>query len=574
MKIRERKVLAAILSLVMLICAIPASSVYADEVPGTSSDAPDPPDISAEAAVVMDYDTGEFLYVKDPDTMRCPASMTKIMTAYIIFQELEAGNITWDTQFTISQNAKNISRDSSYPTSVPLVGDSLSLDTLLKLILIPSASACCIVAAENISGSEAAFVERMNATAQELGMDAHYENCHGARVHYVSARAIAILVRAFISQYPDVLNYTSLPYVTYNGTTYSNTNKLLSSYYYPGVDGFKTGTLTEAGYCLTATAMRDGRRVITVVMHASDNNKRHTDSQKLLDYGFEEIARRDAARASTDVSFNIDREEMRVGVAMDIHTVFSGVSTPYEADLVFSIGDYDLAAFHSFVWDGMDVLLTVALDDWFRVIGHAEFYVKYSMPDGGTRVLSGSLPVSSKPAPVFSDIPWHDSEDVITALYLDGWLSGYSDGTFRPDYAMTRAEFISAALKPSSTIVPSDFTVPFSDIAGHWAFNSICDAAYRGAVVGSYGQFHPDAPLTREEAATIVGRLLNLYMPDNSVQIADIGSVSIWARDCVKSVTEAGIFQCDANGDFRPGDYLTRAEGAEVLSKILAFIAV
>ena len=161
---------ALLLILALLTGLLPAASAASQ---------PAEPRIAADSAIVIAYDTGETLYEKDADTMRVPASMTKVMTAYIIFEELEAGNLTLDTLVPISNFAAQISRNqASYPTAVPLpYGGSLTVDTLLRLILIPSASASCVAMAEYISGTEAAFVQRMNATAQRLGMTAQYRNC-------------------------------------------------------------------------------------------------------------------------------------------------------------------------------------------------------------------------------------------------------------------------------------------------------------------------------------------------------------------------------------------------------------
>ena len=125
-------------------------------------------------------------------------------------------------------------------------------------------------------------------------MTAQYENCHGAHVHYITARSQAILVRECIRRFPQMLDYTSRTSMTFNGKTYANTNQLLpgAEFAYEGVDGFKTGTINAAGYCLSATAQRGDQRIITVVMHSSNNTTRHTDSQKLLDYGFQLLEER------------------------------------------------------------------------------------------------------------------------------------------------------------------------------------------------------------------------------------------------------------------------------------------
>ena len=203
------KLTSVLLALLLLLGVFPASAAQ-----------PSVPDIYAESAIVIDYDTGETIYAKDADSLRVPASMTKIMTAYIIFEELEAGNFTLDTMVPISAENARKSRDPDYPAMVALPsGGEVSVETLLKLILIPSASASCIVMAEFISGSEEAFVARMNQTAQRLGMVGEYENCHGAFPHYLTARSVAILIREFIDRFPQILEYTSLPSVTFNGRT-------------------------------------------------------------------------------------------------------------------------------------------------------------------------------------------------------------------------------------------------------------------------------------------------------------------------------------------------------------------
>ena len=203
----------------------------------------------AESAFVMDGDTGEELYSYNGDVARVPASMTKVLTAYIIYQELEAGTITLDTPVKISHNVALKSRDSSYPTAVPLTeGATYTVDTLLHLIMIPSASASCIAMAEHISGSESAFVTRMNATAKSLGLNATYYNCHGAQPNYITPRSQATLTKIFIDTYPDILRITSKSGFSFNGSYYNNTNHLLNTLApYEGLDGFKTGTISQAG---------------------------------------------------------------------------------------------------------------------------------------------------------------------------------------------------------------------------------------------------------------------------------------------------------------------------------------
>ena len=196
---------ALMLTLVCLLSLAPSAAA-----------APEEPMLSGQAAIVIDYETGYVLYAKDPDTMRLPASMTKVMTAYIVYEELAKGTITMDTPVPISDHVAAISRDNvNYQTMVPLPqGGTVPVETLLKLVLLPSASASCVALAEFISGTEEAFVQRMNETARRLGLDAAYVNPYGYDDNMISPRSQAMLVREFLMKYPEVLEITSQSSVT------------------------------------------------------------------------------------------------------------------------------------------------------------------------------------------------------------------------------------------------------------------------------------------------------------------------------------------------------------------------
>ncbi|GAB2044924.1 hypothetical protein AGATL06_14210 [Agathobaculum sp. TL06] len=313
----RKKLIASVLAVLVLFCGL---------APGAAALS-----YQAESVFVMDAQTGETLYEYNADVARVPASMTKVLTAYIIYQELEAGRLTLDTQVKVSHNAAVKSRDASYPTAVPLTeGATYSVDTLLHLIMIPSASASCIVMAEHISGSESAFVARMNQTAKDLGLNATYYNCHGAQPNYITARSQAKLTRRFINDYPDILRITSKSGFSFNGAYYNNTNHLLNTMApYEGLDGFKTGTIAEAGYCVTTTAVRDGRRVIAVVMKSTSDAQRFADSRQLLDYGFAEIQKRDAARKATSVQLTAAPDSVRPYQPFTVTARLEGVSASY-----------------------------------------------------------------------------------------------------------------------------------------------------------------------------------------------------------------------------------------------------
>jgi len=271
-----------------------------EEIPETDSTAPvsPTPNTTAPIAVVMDYYTGEILFEKNMEQRWIPASMTKSMTAFIVYQEIAAGNLSFDTKILVSAEASRFSTNRSVPGSyVPLPsGQLIDVDTLLKLLMIPSGNAVGVVFAEHISGSEAAFVERMNETAASLGMYAEFTNSHGAYVHFSNAYSTAILVREFITRFPDILRITSMRSVYFRGRTYRNTNLLISQNMFPEADGFKTGSLRQAGWNHSTTAMRDGRRIIAVVMNTSSRMARQTQSRLLLNFGFDELERREKER--------------------------------------------------------------------------------------------------------------------------------------------------------------------------------------------------------------------------------------------------------------------------------------
>ncbi len=356
--------------------------------------------IRAESAFVMDGNTGEELYADQADQARVPASMTKVLTAYITYQEMAAGRLTPETAVKISKNAAAKSRDSSYPMAVPLQeGSTYTVDTLLHLIMIPSASASCIAMAEHISGSESAFVERMNQTAKELGLNATYFNCHGARPNYITARSQAKLTKAFIDTYPDILRITSKSGVTFNGRYYNNTNHMLNTMApYEGLDGFKTGTIAESGYCVTTTAVRNGHRVIAVVMKSTSDAQRFADSRQLLDYGFEQIRLRDASRAATQVQLLAQPDSIRPYQPVSFQVKLSGVSVPYTAKAQWYINDEPVAQYGNDSFQAANGKIST-MHYTLHELNAAEMTVRFAltMPDGSEKSAEAVVPIEQRP---------------------------------------------------------------------------------------------------------------------------------------------------------------------------------
>lgn len=254
------------------------------------------PDIAARAWFLYDVSTHTVLYSQAPDEQVEPASLTKLMTAYLVFEALRDKTLQLDTRPPVSQAAyraigSRMFVDPRKPATV---------DELLHGLIIQSGNDAAIILAEAVAGSEEQFAKRMNTTAQRLGMkNSHFVNASGlpAPQHYATARDMALLATHIIQEFPDHYRLYSEREYTYNGVRQPNRNRLLAID--PSVDGMKTGHTDAAGYCLVASARRDqrsstdpssaqfSRRILSVLLGASSDTARATESQKLLNYGFQ-----------------------------------------------------------------------------------------------------------------------------------------------------------------------------------------------------------------------------------------------------------------------------------------------
>lgn len=258
---------------------------------GAHASAADVP-LLTPSAIVIEASTGQVIFEKNATERRSPASITKIMTLLIAFEQLEEEKIDLKDEIIISAYAKSMGGSQVYLEE----GEVQTLDTLLKCIAVASGNDASVAVAEYIAGSEDAFVEMMNAKAQELGMtDTHFEDCCGltdSDNHYTTARDVAIMSRELTTKYPDVFRYTQIwmediTHVTARGSstfTLSSTNKLLKQYEW--ATGLKTGSTDKAKYCISATASRDGIDLIAVIMGAPDPQTRFQEAATLLNYGF------------------------------------------------------------------------------------------------------------------------------------------------------------------------------------------------------------------------------------------------------------------------------------------------
>ena len=241
------------------------------------------PEVDSTSFVLVDFQSGEELASLNPGEKVEPASITKLMTAYIIYRELSKGTIKLDDEVLISQHAWEMQGSRMFVE----LGKKVQLEKLLRGLIIQSGNDAAVALAEHIAGSETAFVQRMNETAKELGMnESQYQNVTGwpAPDHYTTARDIVVLARALITEFPDRYKLYSEKEFTYNNIKQHNRNKLL--WRDPSVDGMKTGHTESAGFCLVASAKRDNMRLISVLLGSTDENSRAESSQRLLEYGF------------------------------------------------------------------------------------------------------------------------------------------------------------------------------------------------------------------------------------------------------------------------------------------------
>ncbi len=269
-----KKRISLLLALTVILAAVfPALTVRGEEV-----------ELNCPSAVLMEASTGRALYEKNAHEVRPCASITKVMTLCLTFDAIESGQLSLTDTLSASAHASSMGGSDIWLKE----GEQMTVDDLLKATVIMSANDAAVVLAENVAGSEEAFVQRMNEKAQELGMaDTVFKNCNGLdeEGHVTSAYDVALMSRELIT-HEKIFDYTLtwIDYVRDGQTQLVNTNKLIRSY--PGITGLKTGTTSQAGSCISATAERDSLELISVVLGADSTDHRFQDAAALLDYGF------------------------------------------------------------------------------------------------------------------------------------------------------------------------------------------------------------------------------------------------------------------------------------------------
>ncbi|CAO1664807.1 D-alanyl-D-alanine carboxypeptidase family protein [Salinicola sp. NYA28a] len=284
----SRLVISASLCLGLLSSPAGAQQPAPDSQMSTSNPEPEqlipsPPDLAASSWVLMDASTGQLLVNHNGDQRLPPASLTKMMTAYIVEQEIDGGSISDTDMVSVSENAWRTGGSRMFIQE----GTQVSVENLLRGVVVQSGNDASVALSEYVAGSESAFADLMNQQAQRLGMqNSHFMNPTGLPHddHYSSAHDLAILARHIITDFPDHYQVYSEKYFTYNDIRQPNRNRLL--WRDPDVDGLKTGHTEAAGYCLVASAKKQDTRLIAVVMGTNSDEARAAETQRLLNYGF------------------------------------------------------------------------------------------------------------------------------------------------------------------------------------------------------------------------------------------------------------------------------------------------
>jgi hypothetical protein len=398
--------------------------------------------------------------------------MAKVMTVYLVFEAIANGEISYETEVPISENTYRLSRNSGIPNTVPLHYNRVyTVKEFLNIVIVYSASGATVALAELVSGTEAAFIESMNSKAQEMEIDAHFTAPYGAGS--MSPRAMATLARNIISDYSEVLEFSAQPSVYFHGQTFRSTNLLLGSMYYEGADGLKTGTSSQAGYCFTSTAERNGVRLITVVMASTSTTNRYYDTHKLLNFGF-------SVHEELELHYDGAFRDVREGA--------------WYYDNVMFVWEYGIMNGTSESMFSPNAFMT-------RAMAASVLYRIASEPDVSNMLM-------------FSDV--HDSDwyaNAVMFAWQTGIIEGYEDGTFRPNENVTREQF-ATMLYRFAPLTGRDISaranlVIFTDMdeISDWALEAFGWAVATKIMTGTTTEtLEPGAPITRAQCATMIAR--------------------------------------------------------------------
>ncbi|MCW8926975.1 MAG: D-alanyl-D-alanine carboxypeptidase [Xanthomonadales bacterium] len=309
-----------ILLLIIIAMAIPvAATAQRPPPPPKGMPIPAAPSLGANSYILVDFHSGDVLVENNPDMPVEPASITKVMTSYVVFTELRAGNIQLDDVVDVSENAWRTGGSRMFIEP----GMEVTVEQLIRGMVIQSGNDASVALAEHLAGTEEAFAGLMNHYAAQLGLEnSHFTNATGLphEDHYTTARDVALLSAALIRDFPELYKLYSEKEYSFNNIRQHNRNNLL--WRDPAVDGLKTGHTQAAGYCLAASAKRDGMRLISVVLGSASESSRVAESQSLLNYGFRFFETVQLYKAGQELAqgrvWKGEQEQIRLGIRDDL----------------------------------------------------------------------------------------------------------------------------------------------------------------------------------------------------------------------------------------------------------------
>ena len=581
-----------------------------------------PPSVSGTGVILLDADSGTVYYEKNADYARPAASMTKLMSMYLVFDALEDGSLLPDQTLPASARAAAISNSSGYSGHEGLKeGQEYALEDLIRLVMTVSANGSMIAIAEYLAGDEDTFVQWMNDKAASWGIRAQFADSCGLRDtgNAVSPRAMAEIARRLIQDHPQVLTYSTMKSTTFEGKTYNSTDALLRNGTVPGLDGLKTGYTGGAGYCFTGTALRNGTRMISVLMNSSNTTKRMSESQALLEYGF-------TRKTQLELCAQADKEFTTT------ITVPEGLAWPYSETKVtasFSEVDAALPVPCEVVWTANGLPVMEDTDDIQLQNGassavvfrpragiQANLTATVRFPDGSTVESSAVLPLSqedmtltSQLAPPKTTINTAESLTVPCKVTSDQGLSlsfaagWYLDGTSIsqvPDFVIAPAGTSSVTVKGSS-LSPGTHTLEFRcntgklpqleqesakmtltvrDVSSSWATALIEDAIAADLVPADL-QKNYTKTISRLQAARMFIRLIEKSAGSEISEILKSKKVSVNTSaftdtkdQSVLAANALNILRGTGNGLFSPASTLTRGQAAAILNRSAGVLGV
>ena len=575
--------------------------------------------INAQGAIVVDATTGETLWSKNADTELVPASLTKIMTAYLVYEAMDAGQFTADSVVPISSAVSSFSKNTVY-SNVPLnTTEAYTVDELMDAMIITSACAATQALAEMVSGTEADFVERMNNTAGELGIDCYFCDCYGGSAeNRVTARGLAALSYRLVSEYPDYLRHSQKTSYTFHGKTYTSTNLFLNGTYTCNgtVNGMKTGTTSLAGKCLVASAYNGNANVISVVLKSTYDSARYNDTKLLLNYGLATLDARlasgwqyvepiqytiEVGHASTTVSGYTINGELYV-VPNDVAAILSGTSGCFSINdsaddkIVFCAREaYSKTGTEFAVIDGTtkmaapcgkSVYVNGSVTDICAYYIDEKVYIPLErlleqlgstvMTDKNSCIATVVVPGYAEPFVDVWENEWYST--AVRFVYDNEIMIGTSETTFEPDETLTRAMTAKLLYNLEGSPQICDEGSSFTDVEqDSWYYDAVEWAAKMGLVKGrGNGKFDPTTPISRQELVTVLYRYAEYKNGDDDItaegdlsMFSDAAQISEYALEPVRWATAKGIINGMGDGTFSPGATASRAQTANVMMKFM-----